>query len=462
MSTVLTRNVALGLALAAVWCAIGCTGTPSPPQNDNSSENRNANDDDPGNTNGNQNDNGKDEPETSDGRAIFRFDTFGSEAHWGDALKLHLSIAGEANGGVGPGLTPAMALELGLKVDSDALSAGLIRALQNGEVDLEDAATTLTLLQADAVVGVKGFFDGDGRLARVGIQCALCHSTVDDAVLPGIGRRLDGWANRDLNVGAITAFSADLQPLADALQVDVPTVVAVLNAWGPGKFDAQLPLDGKGFGPDGRTAATLIPPAFGLMGINSHTWTGSWGTIPYWNAFVANIEMHGQGNFFDPRLNDPVKYPLAVANGLFDIRNEVDLITAKLPALHEYQLSLSPPPPPVGSFDEQAAARGEILFATGGKADCARCHMPPLFTESGWNLHTAEELGIDDFQASRSPDGRYRTAPLRGLWTHAKGGFYHDGRFATLLDVVNHYDTVLEIGLTDDEKMDLVEFLKSL
>lgn len=397
-----------------------------------------------------------------EGKHIFRFDTFGSETFWGDTLKLHLSIAGEDNGGTGPGLSPAAALQLGLKVDVEALPPSVVQALRRGVVDLDDPAVTLVLLRANAVVGVTGFFESSERLSRVGIQCALCHSTVDDSFAPGIGKRLDGWANRDLNVGAIIAFSADLQPLADALQTDVPTALAVLNAWGPGKFDAQLALDGKGFRPDGGTAATLIPPAFGLAGVNYHTSTGSWGTVTYWNAFVANLEMHGQGTFYDPRLNDPVKYPLAVANGLYDIRHEPDLVTSKLPALQLYQLSLAAPAPPAGSFDAAAAAQGEMLFAAGGQAGCARCHVPPLFTEPGWNLHAPEEIGIDDFQSSRSPDGQYRTAPLRGLWTHTKGGFYHDGRFETLFDVVNHYDDVLELDLTEQDKRNLVEYLKSL
>ena len=211
--------------------------------------------------------------------------------------------------------------------------------------------------------------------------------------------------------------------------------------------------------PDGKTAATLIPPAFGLAGVNLHTWTG-WGSVPYWNAFVANIEMHGQGNFFDPRLNNAEQFPVAARAGFGDIRNAVDLITPKLPALHFYQLGIPAPKPPRGSFDAEAAERGDELFS--GKADCARCHVEPIYTEPGWNLHTPAEIGIDDFQANRAPDRRYRTSPLKGLFTHTKGGFFHDGRFATLLDVVNHYNATFSLGLTEAEKLDLVEYLKSL
>ncbi|HJQ84352.1 MAG TPA: hypothetical protein VKA21_09775 [Candidatus Binatia bacterium] len=398
-----------------------------------------------------------------DGRQIFRFDTFGDEAFWGDALRLQETIAGDAHGGIGPGLTPRTALELGLKVDSEALPEKVQNQLRHGEIDLDDPATTLALLQLNAVLGVTGFFDGEGQLRSVGIQCALCHSTVDDSLAPGVGRRLDGWANRDLNVGAIIAFAATVQPIADLLGTDEATVRDVLTRWGPGKFDAELLLDGKALRPDdGKPGATLIPPAFGLAGVNQHTWTGSWGTVSYWNAFVANLEMRGKGVFFDPRLDDPEQFPVAAAHPdqFGHKRDEVDLITAKLPALHFYQLAIPAPPPPEGSFDAAAAERGDALFS--GKAQCTNCHVEPLGTEPGWNLHTAAEIGIDDFQSNRAPDRRYRTAPLAGLWTHQKGGFYHDGRFATLRDVVDHYDGFFRLGLTDEEANDVVEYLKSL
>jgi mono/diheme cytochrome c family protein len=407
----------------------------------------------------------------AEGQQIFRYDTFGDEDFWGGQLMLHQAIEGEPFGGVGPGVSPATALSVGLKVDVQALPDSLKRQLKRGKVDLNDPATTLALLQLNAVVGVQGFFNSDGSLSAVGITCALCHSTVDDSFAPGIGNRLDGWANRDLNVGAIVALSPNLSPFETLLGVDRATVVAVLNSWGPGKYDAELNLDGKAFNPQQITdgvvtgtnvsGATLLPSAFGLAGVNLHTYTG-WGSVPYWNAYVANLQMHGKGNFFDPRLDNAEQFPLAAANGFGHIQTpeDEDLITPKLPALHAYQISLLAPLPPEGSFRPKAAARGDALFE--GKAKCASCHVPPLYTEPGWNLHTPEEMGIDSFQADRSPDRRYRTTPLKGLWTRTKGGFYHDGRFATLLDVVNHYDTLFSLGLTDREKSDIVEYLKSL
>jgi hypothetical protein len=317
----------------------------------------------------------------------------------------------------------------------------------------------LALLQINAVVGVTGFFDDAGNIQSVGIQCALCHSTVDDSFAPGIGSRLDGWANRDLNVGAIIALAPDLTALTDLLGVDDATVRTVLNSWGPGKFDAELVLDGIAARPDGGSAATLLPPAFGMAGVSVHTWTG-WGAVTHWNAFVANIEMHGQGTFFDPRINDAEQFPIANAANLGNIRSENDLITSKLAALQFYQLAIPAPDPPEGSFDAEAAARGEALF--NDKAACATCHVPPIFVEPGWPMHTAEEIGIDDFQSNRSPDRRYRTAPLAGLWTHQTGGFYHDGRFATLQDVIGHYNTFFELGLTEEEVNDLMQYLLSL
>jgi hypothetical protein len=394
-----------------------------------------------------------------EGRAIFRDDTFGDEAFWGDLLQLHKAIEGAQLGGVGPGVSPKTALAVGLKVDSEALPDSLVKALKKGRVNLDDPATTLALLKLNAVVGVKGFFTQEGSLRSVGISCALCHTTVDDSFAPGIGKRLDGWANRDLNVGAVIGLAPNLKPVADLLEVDEATVRAVLQSWGPGKFDAELFLDGKAFRPDGKSAATLIPPAFGLAGVNLHTWTG-WGGVTHWNAFVANLEMHGQGTFYDPRLNDPVKFPIAAKNGFGNVRATPDLITSKLAPLHFYQLGIPAPAPPEGSFNKEAAARGQAVF--NGKAQCATCHVPPIFTEPGWNMHKASEIGIDDFQAKRSPDEAYRTAPLKGLWTHQKGGFYHDGRFATLQDVVGHYDSFFRLSLTEQEKGDLIEYLKSL
>ncbi len=400
----------------------------------------------------------------ADGKKTFRFDTFGDEAFWGDQLKLHEAIAGQKNGGVGPGVSPKMALSVGLKVDMDALPADLVAQVKANKVDMDDPATTLALLKLNAVVGVTGFFDTDQKqLKSIGIQCALCHSTVDDAFAPGIGHRLDGWPNRDLNVGAIVALAPNLKPVTSLLGVDEATLKKVLGSWGPGKFDAEVFLDGKAFRPDGKSAATLNPAAFGLAGVNSHTWTGGWGTVTYWNAFVANLEMHGQGTFFDPRLDNAAQYPIAAKAKMGHKRDAVDMITAKLPALQFYQLAIPVPKPPDGSFDAAAAKRGEALFNS--KAKCATCHVPPLFTEPGWNLHTPADIGIDAFQADRGPDKRYRTAPLHALWNTDKihkGGFYHDGRFATLADVVDHYNKFLKLGLTDSEARDLIEYLKSL
>ena len=410
------------------------------------------------------------------GRQTFRFDTFGDEAFWGDQLKLHQTIEGAAHGGTGPGLSPAAAIGLGLKVDIDALPSDLREQLLHGSVNLNDPASTLALLKANAVVGVTGFFNSSGTLQSVGIQCALCHSTVDASTPalcgsviqpnPGtgcVGHRLDGWANRDLNVGAIIAFAPDLTVLSQLLGVSQSGVRTVLNGWGPGKFDAELILDGKSVNPTTNlTGATLIPPAFGLGGINLHTWTG-WGSVPHWNAFVGNLEMHGKGRFWDPRLNNAAQFPIAAAHGFGDlphIKPDDDRITPKLQALQFYQLALPSPKPPAGSFDAAAAKRGDDLFS--GKAACNNCHVEPLWSDPGWNLHMPSEICIDGFQAGRAPDLRYRTAPIGVLFTHLKGGFYHDGRFATLANVVDHYNTCMNLGLSSTEKSDLIQYLLSL
>ena len=403
-----------------------------------------------------------------DGRRIFRYDTFGDEVFWSDTLRLHQVIAGGRNGGIGPGVSPKTALSVGLKVDLDALPPTLVDQLKAGQVNLDDAATTLALLKLNAVVGVIGTFGDDGSLKSIGLTCAVCHSQVDNALVPGIGHRLDGWGNRDLNAGAIIALSPNLKAIGDLLGVDVETVRKVLMSWGPGKFDAELDKDGKAFRPDGKPAATILPNAFGLAGVNLHTWTGAWGTVTYWNAYVANTELRGKGTFYDPRLNDPKKYPVAVKSGSWNVRNTPDLVTSKLAALHFYQLAIPSPAPPAGSFDAEAAARGKAVFE--GKAQCATCHVPPLYVEPGWPLHTGKEIGIDDFQANRAPDNRYRTAPLRGLWTRVKGthpasggpGFYHDGRFPDLRAVIQHYRQHFRLSLTEQNIKDLIEFLKSL
>jgi hypothetical protein len=390
-----------------------------------------------------------------EGRKIFRLDTFGSEEFWGGALRLHESIAM---------LTPKAALSLGLKVDATAVPKEVVAALKDGTINLDDPGVTLTLLKLNAVVGVKGIFGSDGKLESVGIQCALCHSTVDQsfstaAIPPGnIGNRLDGWPARDLNVGAIIASAPTVKPFADLLQVDDATVRKVFRSWGPGKFDAELILDGKAFRPDGRSAATLLPAAFGLAGVNLFTYTG-WGGISHWNAFVANLEMGGSGTFWDPRLNDAAKFPVAARAGFANRRPVNDLISAKLPALQAYQLAIPAPAAERHPFS-RSTRLGEELFH--GKARCGTCHVAPQYTEPGWNMHLPSEIGIDDFQASRSPDGRYRTTPLKGMVARQKGGFYHDGRFATLADVVDHYDSFFRLGLTPAEKTELVEFVRSL
>ena len=418
------------------------------------------------------------------GEQVFRFDTFGDEAFWGDTLKLHQAIEGAKLGGVGPGVSPKTALAVGLKVDVDALPRNIVEQIERGRVNLNDPAVTLLLLKLNAVVGLTGTFNPSGTLKSVGIQCALCHSTVDNSrpelcagqisPNPGtgcIGRRLDGWANRDLNVGAIVALAPDLSVVANLLQTDQATVRKVLNSWGPGKFDAELFMDGKAFNPQQVTdgvitgtnvpGATLIPPAFGLGGVNLHTWLG-WGSVPHWNAFVANLEMHGKGRFFDPRLNNAAQFPIAAANGFADVPHinpDDDQITPKLAALQLYQLSL-PAPNPTVRFDKAAAARGDELFS--GKAGCNNCHVEPLWTEPGWNLHTASDVCVDSFEADRGPDMRYRTSPIGALTTHLKGGFYHDGRFPNLNAVVNHYNKCMNLGLSDSEKGDLIQYLISL
>jgi cytochrome c5 len=421
------------------------------------------------------------------GRQTFRFDTFGDEAFWGGLLKLHETINH---------LTPAQALQFGLKVDSQALPPAVIQAIKSGTVNLNDPSVTLLLIKLNAVVGIKGFFNNSATLRSVGITCALCHSTVDNSVAPSIGKRIDGLANRDLNVGAIAASAPNLQPVVNLLRLADPGITlaqvkAVLNSWGPGKFDAELFLDGKAFNPQQVTngvvtakrvpGATLIPNARGLSGHNLHTWTGGWGTVTYWNAFVAVDEMHGKGTFFDERFDNAAQFPIAAKAGLGHISTDPDSdrVTGKLAALHFYQLALPAVKPRPGiDFDPDAAERGDALFS--GKANCNMCHREPLWTEPGWNQHTPGEMTIDGFEARRAPasidaQGKavhgYRTMNLAGIFVRErglfmfprdKGRFYHDGRFETLLDVVNSYNERFDLNLTDQEKHDLVEYLKSL
>ena len=371
-----------------------------------------------------------------DGRAIFRFDTFGDEQLWTDVLRMHEVI---------PTIDPATALSVGLKVDVKALPAEVIAALQGKPELLKDPAVTVELLRLNAVVGVKGTVSDTGQLTKVGITCALCHSSVDDSFAPGIGRRLDGWANTDLNVGAIVALSPS--PVLD------DETKAEFRTWGPGKYDPRHHAF------DGSTLISLntpslpivIPPIYGLKGVGFETYTGD-GPISYWNSYVGVGQMGGQGNFFDPRI------------GLF-IRQRSDLVTPKLRALLDYQLSLLSPEPARGSFNRRAAARGEDLFQ--GEARCSTCHQSPKFTDvlSGRGrpipfLHDPAEVGMDPAYADRSATGKYRTTPLRGLQQHPP--YFHDGSAPDLPAVVDHYDRLLGLDLRRREKADLVEYLKSL
>ncbi len=393
-----------------------------------------------------------------EGKEIFRFDTFGDESFWTDVLSLDKATLGDANGGFGPGLSPKTALSLGLKVDAEALPQAVVDGISNGSIDLDDPMTTVALLNLNSVVGVKGNFDLDGNLVSMGITCALCHSTVDDSFAPGIGKRKDGWPNTDLNVGNILGFVKN-EALADILKVDVPTFNSVVNNWGPGRFAPVLLLDGKVTKPNGDLATVVIPPAYGLQGIEKETYTG-WGEVSYWNRFIGVLDMGGKGNFSDPRLNDPDKFPLAVERGVYDVRSSEELIDdAKLEALFAYQQSLLAPQPDPDSYDEAMAIRGQALFS--GKANCTSCHAGPAFADN--ILHSPEEIGIDDFEAERSPTGMYRTPPLRGMFVKSMGqGFYHDGRFASLDEVVTHYNNHFNLQLTVEEQQDLVEYLKAL
>jgi mono/diheme cytochrome c family protein len=370
----------------------------------------------------------------ANGQQVFRFDTFGDEQLWTDTLQMHQAIAS---------VSPLTALSVGLKVDVEALPAALIAALQAGQVDLNDPAVTIELLRLNAVVGVMGKVDDLGQLTRVGTTCALCHSTVDNSFTIGIGKRLDGWPNRDLNVGAILGLSPALPD----------TLKAEFSTWGPGKYDPRHhAFDGTNIVPlNSPTLPVLIPPAYGLQGVGFETYTGD-GSISYWNSYVGVSQMGGQGSFSDPRIN-------------LTITQKPDRVTPKLPALLEYQLSLAAPIPPSGSFNAAAARRGERLFH--GKANCASCHMPPTYTDvlSGLDpsvpfLHDPAEVGTEPLYAARSATGRYRTAPLRGIWQHPP--YFHDGTAATLLAVVNHYDQRFNLNLSAQQKADLVEFLKSL
>ena len=370
------------------------------------------------------------------GQQTFRFDTFGDETKWTDVLQMQTVVSS---------VSPATALSVGLKVDADAIPASLAAAIKAGQVDLNDPANTLALVKLNAVIGVKGTVEninGHDTLTRVGFTCALCHSTVDNSFSAGIGKRLDGWPNRDLNVGLIVSLSPNLQPLADALGTDVATVKSVLTSWGPGKYDPRLNFDGQN-GP------TVIPPAYGLAGINSITYTGDGTDIQYWNRYVAVTQMGGHGSFSDARTG------VNVTNGTDD------LVSSKLEGLQAYQLSLAAPTPPAGSFDVAAAARGKVVFETQG--GCSTCHSGPEFTDANTHLHLPRDSMAEPetpSYAARSATKLYRTSPLKGIWQHAP--YFHNGSAATLADVVNTYNTKLGLGLSAPQAADLVEYLKSL
>ena len=352
------------------------------------------------------------------GQQTFRFDTYGDETFWTDTLRMHEVISS--------GVSPATALSVGLKVDADAVPPGTLES-----ADLNSPATTVDLLKLNAVVGLKGTVEtinGKDTLTSVGITCALCHSTVNNSVQAGIGQRLDGWPNLDLNVGAIVALSPAL----------TSEQKAVYNSWGPGKYDARYNFDGQ-------NDPALIPPAYGLDGVNSVTYTGDGDRIAYWNRYVGVTQMHGHGSFAEPRLN-------------ISVANPPDQIESKLPDLESYQLSLAKPAPPPGTFDAAAAARGQEVF--NGQGQCATCHAGATYTDANTRLHPTGEVVTDPTHAERSATKMYRTTPLRALWQHAP--YFHDGSAATLNDVVDRYDSAKNLQLTPAQKADLVEYLKSL
>jgi len=360
----------------------------------------------------------------AEGKQIFRFETYGDETFWTDTLRLHEVIRSS--------VSPATALSVGLKVDVDALPAAVKAGLQAGTIDLNDPATTVALLKLGAVLGVIGKVDASNTLTSVGITCAFCHSTVDNSFAPSIGHRLDGWPNRNLNVGAIVALS----PVPTAAQK------AVYNSWGPGKYDPRFNVDGKNI-------PVVIPPAFGLRHVKKEIYTGD-DTISYWNAYVAITQMHGHGHFADPRIN-------------VSVNNPPDLVSSKLKPLRVYQFSLETPEPVAGNFDAEAAKRGRALFE--GQAGCARCHLGSTYTDvNAGRLYTPAEDGQDPAYAERSATKLYRTTPLRGLWhpPQLMGPYFHDGNAGSLEEAVDHYVQHFGLSLTPRERADIVEFLKTL
>ncbi len=358
----------------------------------------------------------------AEGKKIFRFDTYGDETFWTDTLRMHEVIR--------TAVSPATALSVGLKVDADALPPEIVAGIKNKTVDLNSPGTTVALLRLGAVVGVIGTVEGS-TLTRVGITCALCHSTVDNSFAPGIGHRLDGWPNRDLDPGAIIALSPALTPAQRA----------VYNSWGPGKYDPRFNIDGINM-------PVVIPPAFGLRHVKREIYTGD-GVVSYWNAYVGITQMHGHGHFVDSRIG-------------VDINNPPDLISDKLEALRAYQFSIEAPEAPAGA-DKAAAERGRAVF--NGVAKCASCHLGDALTDVNANrLHTPAEVGQDAAYAQRSATKLYRTTPLRGLWhpPQLQGPYFHDGNAPTLDAAVAHYERLLGLTLTAQQRADLVAYLKTL
>jgi mono/diheme cytochrome c family protein len=410
MSKVVRHVLSCATGLSCFIAVAGCSPRMSPSENPNGTPTgaANATDD-------------MSPASLAQGKQIFRFDTFGDEQFWTDTARMHEVIQ--------KSVSPATALSVGLKVDAEAIPAEVAAAIKAGKVDLNDPATTVTLLKLNAVVGVKGTVatvNGKETLTRVGITCALCHSTVDNSFAKGIGRRLDGWPNEDLNVGAIIALSPAITPAQKA----------VYNSWGPGKYDPRYNIDGK-------NTPLVVPPAYGLAHVKNEVFTAE-GPMSYWNAYVAVTQMHGHGNFSDPRLG-------------IDIRQEPDMVGPKLAALRAYQHSIAAPAPPPASYDVAAAARGRAVF----DQSCATCHVGGNGTDNNSGvLHAASETGMSDAYALRTANKKYRTTPLRGLWQHPP--YFHDGSAATLADVVTHYNQVRHLNLSAAQQQDLVQYLKSL
>ena len=349
----------------------------------------------------------------AEGQRIFRFDTFGDERFWTDQLRMHEVVQT---------VSPKTALGVGLKVDMDAVPADVLK-----NANLDDPATTVALLKLNAVVGLQAKIGANNRIERLGVTCALCHSTVDDAAAKGIGHRLDGWPNRDLNPGAIIALSPAVP--ADAKKV--------YNSWGAGKYDPR-------FNQDGKNTPLVLPPAYGLRHVKNETYTGE-APISYWNAYVAVTQMGGQGVFVDPKLG-------------INVQRTPDLVTSKLPALRAYQLSLDAPKAPASMLDAVAAQRGKKVFVS----DCQSCHVGANGTDNntGGKLHQPGETGMDGAYAARTTTKAYRTTPLRGLWAHPP--YFHDGSAESLEAVVAHYNEVRKLNLTQAQQADLVAYLKPL